>query len=157
MGKPIPILNDRVAETIVSTVVKSTARNLGVKVPTIKWTNAAYGRCIPKKGLIYIPHWAKSVGVGFLVYYAVHETCHLKNLKHNKEFKALEQLALKPFDLTIEYAEDYPEVLYWQGNPIYKRGGKNGNNTSIRSYCNFIDHFRNHKIVRKVTLTEDGR
>lgn len=113
-----------VASAIIQAVAKSTAKRIDVTCPVIKWTKAKFGKCVPDRNTIYIPCYAAKVGVGFLVYYAVHETCHLKTLKHDNSFKTFEQLALKPFDLTIEYDGDYPNILLWRGLPVFRKGGK---------------------------------
>lgn len=146
--KKKPSLTKTVASVIISTVVELTAKNIGVKIPIIKWTNAKFGKCVPDRNTVYIPNYAIKVGVGFLVYYAVHETCHLKLMPHNLQYKAIEQLALAPFELTIKYAGDYPSVLYWRGRPIYQRGGKNGNYSSISRDSNISDYNRPEQAIR---------
>ena len=78
-----------------------------------------------KKGTVVIPSWARKKGKYYLIYYTIHEIAHVildegkKNIKHNIEFKQLEDRLLKRYNLSIKRKKIYPYAIYYKKALVY--------------------------------------
>jgi len=90
--------------------------------PSIEVRPNRRGRYRPYKNLVVIPQWAiNTYGEHYLIYYIVHELCHVFYMGHDTFFKGAEQEVLEYFGITIQYAKAYPKILAYNDKIFYTR------------------------------------
>lgn len=91
--------------------------------PHIHLKKARGGWCSYVTQNITIPEWTQACGESYIIYYVVHEVCHLLDFKdrHGAQFQRIEDKALKLWGIRIDRLRVYPKRLYLNGQKVYER------------------------------------
>lgn len=97
---------------------------------TIKWLdyvhdvnvsikNVPFGQGYPSLKSIVMPIWLDKYDVVYRMYYVLHELVHcMVGVKHDENFKLVEDAILAMWDIEIVRKKVYPRTIKWKGIEI---------------------------------------
>jgi hypothetical protein len=102
------------------TVVNHTIRWLDyVHNVSVSVQDVPYGQGYQRFKVIVMPMWLEKYDVVYRLYYVLHELVHcMVGVKHDKNFKLVEDAILAMWDIEIVRRRVYPKKLSWKGKDI---------------------------------------
>lgn len=96
---------------------------LTVEIKNIK---RGYARARNNKLTVVVPQWAMNKSEEYGTYYICHELAHImcwelfNTFAHSIEFKAIEDMYLADFGLSVQRKKAYPKTLIAFGQIVYQ-------------------------------------